>query len=104
MALGYLIVAVLAGGVAVFALQNGTPTNVRFLGWGVENVPVSAVILISLATGLLVAGVPLLLQRWRLRARARSLEARVAMLESAVAEHQKASLARPVTPPRAAAE
>ena len=31
MALGYLIVALVAAAIAVFALQNGTPTTVKFM-------------------------------------------------------------------------
>jgi uncharacterized membrane protein YciS (DUF1049 family) len=61
--------------------------------------PVSALILLSLAAGLVVAGIPLGLQRWRLRARVRTLEARVRMLESAVEERTRAVLGQP-PPPR----
>lgn len=81
MAFGYLIVAIVAASVAVFALQNSEPTRVRFLFWVIDGVPVAALVLLSLAAGLVVAGVPLWLGRWRLRARARTLEARVAALE-----------------------
>ncbi len=81
MAFGYLIVALVAASVAVFALQNAEPTKIRFLFWVIDGVPVAALVLLSLAAGLVVAGVPLWLGRWRLRARARALEARVATLE-----------------------
>ena len=97
MALGYLVVAILAAAIAVFALQNGTPTDVRFLWWAVHALPVSALILVSLGVGLLVAGVPLLLQRWRLRSRVRTLEARVSTLEAAATERAQAAL--PPRPP-----
>jgi uncharacterized integral membrane protein len=98
-AFGYLVVAILAAATAVFAIQNSAPTHVRFLAWGVDNVPVSALILISLGTGLVLAGFPLWIQRWRLRGRARSLETRVKMLEANLAERHKAELAEP-TPTR----
>jgi uncharacterized integral membrane protein len=81
MAFGYLIVAIVAASVAVFALQNAEPTRIRFLFWVIDSVPVAALVLLSLAAGVIVAGVPLWLGRWRLRARARTLEARVAALE-----------------------
>lgn len=81
MALGYLIVAIVAAAVAVFALQNSTPTRVQFALWSIDGVPLAAVVLLALAAGLIVAGVPLLLQRWRLRARLRALEGRMAALE-----------------------
>jgi uncharacterized integral membrane protein len=84
--LGYLVVAAVAAAIAVFALQNSEPTDVRFLFWVVERVPVSAVILASLAAGLLAIGLPFSIQRWRLRARARALEARVESLEAALAK------------------
>jgi uncharacterized integral membrane protein len=86
----YLIIAVLAAAVAVFAMQNSMPADVEFLFWRVPGVPVSAVILMSLAIGVIVAGVPLLLQRWRLQARIRNLENRIVNLENA--------LRRPGTP------
>ena len=83
MALGYVVVAIVAAAVAVFALQNGEPTPVRFLVWTVGGFPLAGLILVSLAGGLVIAGVPLILQRWRLRARVRALERRVAELEAA---------------------
>jgi uncharacterized integral membrane protein len=105
MALGYLLVAILAAAIAVFAIQNGTPTDVRFLWWVVHALPVSALILVSLATGLVVAGVPLLLQRWRLRSRVRTLEAKVNMLETAATERAQTILAqRPAPRPTQAGE
>jgi uncharacterized integral membrane protein len=82
MALGYLIAAVLAAGVAVFALQNGAPTPVRFLAWQIEGVPLAGLILGALAAGLVIAGIPLGLQRWQARSQARRLEARVRDLEA----------------------
>jgi len=86
--LGYVVVAVVAAVVAVFALQNGGPTTVRFLTWNVEGVPLAGVVLITLAAGLIVAGLPLWLRSWRWRARARGLEQRVAALEKSAAERQ----------------
>ena len=82
MAFVYVVVAIVAAGVAVFALQNGEPTRVRFIAWTVEGFPLAGLILISLASGLVVAGVPLMIQRWRLRARLRAAERRVAELEA----------------------
>lgn len=81
MAFGYLIVAIVAASVAVFALQNSAPTQIRFLVWTLDGVPVAALVLLSLWAGLIIAGVPLWLGRWRVRARARALEARLAALE-----------------------
>jgi uncharacterized integral membrane protein len=76
------VVALVAVAVAVFALQNGEPTPVRFLAWSADGFPLAGLILISLAGGLVMAGVPLLIQRWRLRARVRALERRIAELEA----------------------
>ena len=56
MALGYLLVALLAAAVAVFALQNSAQTSVTFLVWTLDGLPVAAVALASLGIGLLVAG------------------------------------------------
>ena len=83
MAAGYLIVTLVAAAVAVFALQNGEPTAVRFIVWTVEGFPLAGLILLALACGIVVAGVPLWIQRWRLGGRLRAAERRVAELEAA---------------------
>ena len=98
MALGYLIVALLAAAVAVFALQNSAQTSVRFLVWTLDGLPVAAVALASLGIGLVAAGVPLWLRSWRWRSQARAAEARAAMLDKALAERDQALLRRPPPP------
>jgi uncharacterized integral membrane protein len=95
MAFGYIAVAVLAAAVTLFAIQNSSPTAVHFLAWTREGMPVSALILVSLGAGLILAGVPLVIQKWRLRSRVRALEARVRMLESAAEEHAPRQPPRP---------
>ena len=91
MAFGYLIVALIAAALAIFALQNGTPTTVRFIVWNLDGVPLAGLILGAFGAGLLIAGVPLGIQRWRARSQARRLEAHVRNLQ---AERHK-----PGTPP-----
>jgi len=95
MTFGYLVVALLTAAIVVFAFQNGTPLSVKFLAWTVPEVSAAAVILIALVTGLLIAAIPLWLQRWRLRVRVRGLESQVRQLESTLKERNKA-----VTAPR----
>src|SRR5215813_8923568 len=82
MAVGYLLVALLAAAVAVFALQNGAPTTVRFFVWNLDGIPLAGLILGALVAGLVIAGVPLSIQRWRARSQARRLEAQVRTLEA----------------------
>jgi uncharacterized integral membrane protein len=94
MAIVYFVVALLAATVAVFALQNGTPATVRFLVWNLEGVPLAGLILGAFAAGLVIAGVPLVIQRWRARSHARQLGAHVRNLE---AQRDKT----PEPPPRA---
>jgi len=77
MAFRYVLVSVLAAALAIFALQNGVPTRVRFLFWSLEDVSLAVVILFSAAVGIVLVGVPLWWERWRLRARVRALEARL---------------------------
>jgi uncharacterized integral membrane protein len=94
MAFGYLVVAIVAAAVAVFALQNGAPTPVRLIAWTVEDLPLAALILASLAGGLIIAGVPLMIQRWRLRSRLRAAE-----LEAAAATRAEGIRAPAPGPP-----
>jgi len=99
MNVGYVLVALIAAAVTVFAIQNSAPTAVAFLFWQRDGMPVSALILVSLAAGLALAGLPLAIQKWRLGARVRALEARVRMLEAAVEDRTRAVLGQP-PPPR----
>ncbi|MGH7334145.1 MAG: lipopolysaccharide assembly protein LapA domain-containing protein [Candidatus Rokuibacteriota bacterium] len=98
MTFGYLVVALLAVAVTIFAVVNSAQITVNLVVRQYE-LPLSALVLLSLAAGIVVAGVPLSLQRWRLRARTRTLEARVKMLETAVEERTRAVLGQP-PPPR----
>ena len=73
----YVLVAILAVVVAVFAMQNTASVSIRFLMWEIGGVPLAAVILFSLGVGIVLVGVPLWVQRWQLRARVRNLERRI---------------------------
>ncbi|MBI4607911.1 MAG: LapA family protein [Candidatus Rokubacteria bacterium] len=77
MPLVYLLVAALAIAVAVFALQNADRVTVSFLAWKIEGAPLAGVILVSLAVGGLLVSLVGLVQRWKLRAQIRQLEARL---------------------------
>jgi uncharacterized integral membrane protein len=72
--MGYVIVALVAVAVAVFAMQNTAPVEVSFLIWGLARVPVAALVLASLGAGIVIVGIPLWFQLWRVRRRARTLE------------------------------
>lgn len=74
--LGYFLAALVAAAVAVFTMQNTAAVTVRLLVWRVADVPLSAVVLFALALGIVVVGLPLWVQGWRLRTRLRSLESR----------------------------
>lgn len=78
MGVRYVFVAVLASAITLFALQNSAPTTVRFLFWSVQAASVATVILVSVAAGIALVGVPLIVERWRLRAQLRALETRLA--------------------------
>jgi uncharacterized integral membrane protein len=99
MALGYFVVAVVAAAVAVFALQNGTPVSVKFIVWTLHDVSLAGLVLGALGAGLIVVGLPLWLQRWRLRSRVRTLETQVRQLETSLADRERALLAQRATPP-----
>ena len=89
MALGYLIVALVAAAIAVFALQNGTPTTVKFMIWNVDGIPLAGLILGAFGAGLFIAGVPLAIRHWRARSHARRLETHVKTLQAERAERDK---------------
>ena len=76
----YAFVLALVVAIAVFALQNTAPAAVRFLVWTYDGVPLATVILLSVAVGIVVVGVPLWLSRWHLRARVRALETQLERL------------------------
>lgn len=90
MGLKYAFVAVLACTITLFALQNNGPTSIRFLIWRVDDIALAGVILASVAAGIVLVGVPLWFDRWRLRARARTLEARLATVEALLADRERA--------------
>src|SRR3972149_5125964 len=50
---------------------------IRVLVWQLAGVSLAAVILLSAAAGIVLVGVPLWIDRWRLRTRLRALEAKV---------------------------
>src|SRR5438552_2682390 len=100
MGLKYIVVAVVAIAITAFALQNNTPTAVRFLFWNLPGVPLATIILVSVTLGVVLVGVPLLIGRWRLRLRLRSLEARVGTTETRDGERDRASGSSQSSPPQ----
>ena len=100
MGFAYVIVGLLSAAVAVFALQNNQPLSLRFIAWSVDEVPLAGAVLVALAAGLILGAVPLAISSWRHRSRARALESKVEMLESALTVRDSALLTpRPVVPP-----
>ena len=87
-----LLVGLLSAAIAIFALQNNEPMSVRFLGWSLPDIPLAGAILAAFGVGLLLAGIPLSYAQWRWRSRARALEARVELLESALSAREAAVL------------
>ena len=102
MGVAYVLVALLSAAVAVFALQNNESMSVRFLAWSLDGVPLAGALLVALGVGLVVAALPLSITQWRWRSRARALEAKVDMLESALATRENALLTPRSVPPRVA--
>jgi uncharacterized integral membrane protein len=79
----YALIAAAAVAIAIFALQNADQVTVRFLAWQIERAPLAAVILVAGAVGAILVGLIGFVQRWKLRARIRQLEARLQNLEAA---------------------
>ena len=77
MGLAYLLVALLGGAIAVFAIQNLTPVAIHFLGWRIEGA-LSLVVLLSILVGIVLTSLCGLVPHWKLRSRIRQLESRLA--------------------------
>ncbi|MBI4590337.1 MAG: LapA family protein [Candidatus Rokubacteria bacterium] len=82
----YLLIAAAAIVIAIFALQNADQVTVRFLAWQIERAPLAAVILISGAAGAILVSLIGFIQRWKLSAKVRQLEARLRSLEASQPE------------------
>ena len=78
----YLLVALIGAAIALFAVQNINPVVIRFLGWQIESA-LSLVVLLSIVIGLVLASLVGLVRHWRLRAKIRRLEGRLAQLGAA---------------------
>lgn len=72
----------LASAITLFTLQNNAPVTVCLLIWRLEAISLATLILLSVAIGVVLAGAPLRVDRWRLRTRVRSLEMRLATVEA----------------------
>jgi membrane protein len=72
----YLLSAVLGAVLVLFAAQNAAPVTLRLFAWALVDVPLAAVVLGALATGALVAGVPLWIAHALLRSKVRAIESR----------------------------
>ena len=74
----YLLTALIGAAAAVFALQNVDPVVIRFLGWRIEGAPLAMVIMLSVLGGIVLTSLVGVIQQWRLRAKIRQLEHRLA--------------------------
>ena len=98
MAFKYIVVAVIAAAITLFALQNNAPTAIRFLIWQLDAVPLAGIMLVSVALGVVLVGVPLLVERWRLRSRLRALESRLSAAGTVPGEQDSAPGSSPFSP------
>jgi putative membrane protein len=80
MAMAYLLVALLGAAVALFAVQNNSSVVVRFLVWQIEE-PLSLVVLLSVLAGIVLTALLGVVRQWKLRARIRQLEGKLARTE-----------------------
>lgn len=76
--MAYLLVALVSVAVAIFAMQNTDHVTVGFIVWKITAVPLAGVVLVSLAAGMVIVGVPLWFRLWRARSRLQAAEARLA--------------------------
>jgi putative membrane protein len=78
----YLLVAVVGAAIAVFAIQNIDPVPIGFLGWQIK-AALSLVVLLSILLGMILTSLLGIVPHWRLRARIRQLESRLAKVTPA---------------------
>ena len=78
----YVLMALIGAAGAIFALQNVDPVVIRFLGWRIEGAPLALVILLSVVAGGVLASLIGIVRRWKLRAKIRQLQARLAQAPS----------------------
>jgi putative membrane protein len=81
MIMAYLLVALLGAAIALFAIQNGRPVEIRFLAWQVE-AALSLVILLSVLVGVILTALLGVVRLWKLRSRIRQLENKLARSET----------------------
>ena len=104
MAIVYLIVALVIAILAViFALQNSMTITIAFLAWQVNGLPLSLVLLITLAIGVVIGLLVLAPSAIKSSITVSGHRKRISSLEQELEEH-KAKIAelqqpKPVTPP-----
>lgn len=90
--------------IAIFAVQNTTPVAVQFLGFRVEGVAVSVLVLISAALGaaaILLLGIAREVQ-WRWRQRSLSQQLRQVRLTQTSPEESPSQETKAIAPPETA--
>jgi lipopolysaccharide assembly protein A len=91
--------------IAIFAVQNTTPVTVQFLGFRVDGVAVSVLVLISAALGaaaILLLGIAREVQ-WRWRQRSLNQQLRQARQPQAPTEPTETTETKAIAPPEPAA-
>ncbi len=87
--------------IAIFAVQNTTPVDVRFLGWGAEGVAASVLVLISAVAGALAMLMLGIAREVGLRWQHRSVSHQLRASQKRVAELEAAQAASTSTTPAA---
>lgn len=87
--------------IAIFAVQNTTPVDVRFLGWGASGVAASVLVLISAVAGALAMLLLGVAREIGLRWQHRSVSHQLRASQKRVAELEAAQAPTPSTPPAA---
>jgi uncharacterized integral membrane protein len=85
----FLFGLLFALGIALFAVQNATPVDIRFLFWSFPRISLSLVILGAVAAGAVVTMLLGVGRQYRSSRRIRELTARVAQLERGKTQEAK---------------
>src|SRR6266581_3271996 len=85
----YALIGVLGAATLIFTVQNPDPVSVNFLNWRTVGMPLSLLLLLAVALGMVVASVSAFAKQIELKLRIRRLEQQIAKLSAPAKEPRR---------------